>query len=99
MRKAQHPEARNSTEYRADNRHIALKALYRLRSESSRLQVADVKLALSFSEQSTHQPTSVANDSTRWRFCTSWAGIARVLLLVSSGRRARHLHYGLLLLI
>ena len=41
VRKVQHPGYPNAVEHKADNRHVALKALYRLRSESGRLQVAD----------------------------------------------------------
>lgn len=41
LRKPQHPGYPTKIEHEADNRHVALKALYRLRSESGRLQVAD----------------------------------------------------------
>jgi hypothetical protein len=41
LRKSEHPGYPESVPHKADNRHVALKALYRLRSESGRLQVAD----------------------------------------------------------
>ena len=60
LRKAQHPGYPEAVEHQADNRHVALKALYRLRSESSRIQVADALARSEFTYLGLQAPYSDA---------------------------------------
>lgn len=64
LRKPEHPRSQE-VGHKADSRHIALKALYRLKSESNRLQVADALARSEFTSLSLHAEYSDAVGAIR----------------------------------